>query len=114
MNCGIESMVKVLEEAEQDLNRFDNDTANKILDEIKADLEDRVNSERVKVIQRPSYDAVFHRLKLTENGLDHRIFFDYEDSELYVFTIRHRDKAQRQGLLRRRYQRIDQLAAEYI
>ena len=93
MNCGIESMVKVLEEAEQDLNRFDNDTANKILDEIKADLEDRVNSERVKVIQRPSYDAVFHRLKLTENGLDHRIFFDYEDSELYVFTIRHRDKA---------------------
>ncbi len=93
MKCGTESMVKVLEEPEQDLNRVDNDSANKILDEIEAHLENGINSERVKVIQRPSYDAVFHWLKLTENGLDHRIYFDYRNSELYVFAVRHRDKA---------------------
>lgn len=102
-------MVKILEEAEQDLNRFDNDTANKILDEAEAHLEDGVNNERVKVIQRPSYDALFHRLKLTESGLDHRIYFDYKDSELYVFAVRHRDKAYSEEDLKESVKRLQNI-----
>jgi len=86
-------MVKILEEAKQDLARFESDVANKILDEIEAELGGGLNRGKVKVVRRPSYDAVFHRLKLTDNGLDHRIYFDYKDSELYVFAVRHRDVA---------------------
>ena len=109
MKCGKESMVKLLEGAERDLTRFDNEVANKILDEIEAHLVDEVSSERVKVIQRPSYNAVFHRLKLTENGLDHRIYFDYKDSELYVFAVRHRDKAYSEEDMRESVKRLQNI-----
>lgn len=109
MRYGTESMVKILEEAENDMTQFDNDTANKILDEIEAHLENGVKSERVKVIQRPSYDTVFHRLKLTENDLDHRIYFDYKDSKLYVFAVRHRDKAYSEEDLKESVKRLQNI-----
>jgi mRNA-degrading endonuclease RelE of RelBE toxin-antitoxin system len=109
MRCGNGLMVKILEEAEHDLNRFENGVANKILDEIEGQLEDGVDSEAVKVIQRPTYDAVFHRLKLAENGLDHRIYFDYKDSELYVFAVRHRDKAYTEEDLKESVKRLQNI-----
>ncbi|PSH02071.1 MAG: hypothetical protein BRC26_02425 [Nanohaloarchaea archaeon QH_8_44_6] len=86
-------MVRFTLEAFSDLEEFETEVRRKLLDEIEEQLEESREEADITVIQRPSYGAEFPRLKLTENDLNHRIYFDYLDSEIYVFAVRHREDA---------------------
>ena len=86
-------MVKFTPEAFSDLENIKKEVRRKLLNEIEEQLEESRDEADITVIQRPSYDAEFPRLKLTENELNHRVFFDYKDSEIHVFAVRHRENA---------------------
>ena len=86
-------MAKILPEAKKDLSGFEEEIRNRILNKIQENLEGDISKENIEVIERPSYGAVFHRLKLVDKSLNHRVYFDYKNSELYVFAVRHREYA---------------------
>jgi len=102
-------MVKFTPEAFSDLEDFEEEIRRKLLDEIKEQLEESREDAKITVIQRPSYGAEFPRLKLKENGLNHRIYFDYVDSEIYVFAVRHRETAYSTEDIKEAIQRLDNL-----
>jgi len=102
-------MVKFTSEAFSDLEDFEIETRRELLDETKEQLEGSRKDADVTVIQRPSYDAEFPRLKLTKNRLNHRIYFDYLDSEIYVFAIRHREYAYTPENMKEAVQRPEKL-----
>ena len=105
-------MFKIRDEAKKDLASFENSVANKILDKIENYLGDEFKNEKVKVIRRPSYNAVFHRLKLVENELNHRVYFDYQNSEIQVFAVRHRDHAYTSEDMQKSIERLRKLQKE--
>ncbi|MFB6199284.1 MAG: hypothetical protein ABEJ83_00265 [Candidatus Nanohaloarchaea archaeon] len=102
-------MVQIREEAKNDLSGFEDKVMNKILDSIEKYLKGSVANDKVEVIQRPSYDAVFHRLKLTEGEMNHRVYFDYKDSEIQVFAVRHRDFAYSSKDIKEAVKRLQEL-----
>lgn len=102
-------MVKFTPEAFSDLESFETEIREKLLDEIEEQLENSCQNAEITVIQRPSYGAEFPRLKLTQNKLNHRIYFDYVDSEIYVFAVRHRDFAYSTEDIKEAVQRLEKL-----
>lgn len=86
-------MVEISGKATEDLKGFDLETREKLLDAIEERLENDRDQENISYINKPEFGIEFHRLKLTENDLNHRVYFDYEGSELVVFAVRHRDYA---------------------
>ncbi|MFB6199740.1 MAG: type II toxin-antitoxin system RelE/ParE family toxin [Candidatus Nanohaloarchaea archaeon] len=86
-------MVEISGEAMEDLKGFDLEVREKLLDEIEERLENDRDQENISYINKPEFGIEFQRLKLTENDLNHRVYFDYEDSELVVFAVRHRNYA---------------------
>jgi mRNA-degrading endonuclease RelE of RelBE toxin-antitoxin system len=86
-------MVEITSEAKKDLKEFELEVREGLLDEIEKRLEKDRDRENISYINKPQFGIEFHRLKLTENSYDHRIYFDYKDSELTVFAVRHRDHA---------------------
>ena len=102
-------MVKFTSEAFSDLEEFEKEVRRKLLDEIEEKLEESREDAKITVIQRPSYGAEFHRLKLKENGLNHRIYFDYVNSEIYVFAVRHREYAYSRQDIKEAIKRLKQL-----
>ena len=85
--------MKLTEEAEQDLDDQEDYNRKKLAQEIKKRLENEIDRENISYINKPEFGIEFHRLKLAEDGFDHRIYFDYMNSELTVFAVRHRDHA---------------------
>jgi len=102
-------MVKFTSEAFADLENFETDIRRKLLDEVEKQLEESRENADITVIQRPSYRAEFPRLKLTENDLNHRIYFDYLDSEIYLFAIPHREDAYTPEDMEEAVQRLEKL-----
>jgi hypothetical protein len=82
--------MKVTSEAETDIDQQDCNRK-KLAQEIKNRLINDRDQDNIKYIRKPEFGIEFHRLKLKTDNLDHRIYFDYIDSELIVFTVRHRD-----------------------
>jgi len=102
-------MVKFTPEAFFDLENFETEIREKLLDEIEEQLDGSREDAEIAVIQRPSYSAEFPRLKLTENQLNHRVYFDYVDSEIYVFAVRHREFAYSPEDIKEAVQRLEKL-----
>jgi mRNA-degrading endonuclease RelE of RelBE toxin-antitoxin system len=102
-------MVKFTPEAFSDLGDFEEEIRRKLLDEVKEQLEESREDAKITVIQRPSYGAEFPRLKLTAEELNHRVYFDYVDSEIYVFAVRHREAAYSTEDIKEAIQRLDNL-----
>lgn len=86
-------MVEITSEAKQDLKEFEIETREGLLDEIEEKLGEDRDNDNISYINKPQFGVEFQRLKLAENGFNHRIYFDYIDSELVVFAVRHRDYA---------------------
>jgi len=86
-------VVEIVSEAKQDLKGFELETREGLIDEIEERLENDRDKEDISYIHKLRFGIEFHRLKLIENGFDHRIYFDFIDSELTVFAVRHRDFA---------------------
>jgi mRNA-degrading endonuclease RelE of RelBE toxin-antitoxin system len=86
-------MVNISTEAKQNLKGFDLKTREEILDKIEEKLEKNRDQDSISYIHKPDFGIEFHRLKLTNNGLNHRIYFDYQNSEPLIFAVRHRDHA---------------------
>lgn len=85
--------MKLTKEAEQDLDNQEDYNRKKLAQEIKKRLENERDRENISYINKSEFGIEFHRLKLAEDGFDHRIYFDYMNSELTVFAVRHRDHA---------------------
>jgi len=85
--------MKVTEEAEKDIDNQGDHDRKKLAQKIKKRLKEDRDHKNISYISKPQFGIEFHRLKLKENGFDHRIYFDYTDSELTVFAVRHRDYA---------------------
>jgi len=81
----------IAETAKNDLKDFKKETREKLLDKLEQNLADKRNKDKIKYISKPSLNVEFHRLKIKEEGLDHRAYFDYQNSETVVFAVRHRD-----------------------
>lgn len=86
-------MAEITIEAKQDLKEFEPETREGLLDEIEERLEKDRDQDNISYIHKPQFGVEFHRLKLTDNGFNHRIYFDFVDSELTVFAVRDRDFA---------------------
>ena len=84
------------------------DDSKELAERFKKELSD-LDQSKVEVVDKPSYDMVFQRFKLKEDGFDHRIFFDYIDSMLVVFAVRHRDFAYDQENMRKAVERLEDL-----
>lgn len=84
--------MRVTAEAEKDIDRQDCDRK-KLAQEIKNHLKGSMDNKNISYVRKPEFGIEFHRLKLKENEFDHRIYFDYIDSELVLFAVRHRDFA---------------------
>ncbi|MFA1610071.1 hypothetical protein [Halobellus rubicundus] len=85
--------MKLTSEAEDDLDNQVKFDRKKIAQEIRDRLSTDRDRDNISYIHKPDFGVEFHRLKLTNNGLNHRIYFDYQDSEPIVFAVRHRDYA---------------------
>jgi len=83
--------MKVTEEAEEDINRQKDYDRKKLAEEIKGRLEQNRDNDNISYIHKPQFGIEFHRLKLIEDSFNHRIYFDFVDSELTVFAVRHRE-----------------------
>ncbi|MFB6158744.1 MAG: hypothetical protein ABEJ95_03730 [Candidatus Nanohalobium sp.] len=86
-------MVEITSEAKQDLKGFELETREGLLDHVEERLGEDRDQDKISYIHKPQFGIEFHRLKLTENNFNHRIYFDFVDSELTVFAVRHRDYA---------------------
>jgi len=102
-------MVKFTSEAFSDIENFKKEVRKTLLNKIEEQLKGSREDPEITVIRRPSYDAEFPRLKITANELNHRIYFDYIDSELYLFAIRHREHAYTPEDIEQAVQRLKQL-----
>jgi mRNA-degrading endonuclease RelE of RelBE toxin-antitoxin system len=100
--------MKITPEAEEDIENLDIDSY-EMAQRIKQELSDPIDRDKIKVVRKPAYDAVFQRFKLKDEDFDHRIFFDYIDSELYVFAVRHRDHAYEKGDMKEAIERLKEL-----
>lgn len=67
--------MKITPNAEKDIEKQEIDSL-KLTKKIQEELSD-LDRNKVEIIERPSYDAVFHRLKIKDGKFDHRIHFDY-------------------------------------
>jgi len=86
-------VVKITSEAKQDLKQFELEFREDLLDEIEERLDNERDQDNISYINKTRFGIEFHRLKLIEDGFNHRIYFDFIDSELTVFAVRHRDFA---------------------
>ncbi|WEL19129.1 type II toxin-antitoxin system RelE/ParE family toxin [Candidatus Nanohalococcus occultus] len=86
--------MKITEEAEKDIDAQEDYNRRELALEIKERLTGELDRDHISYISKPQFGIEFHRLKLKENGLDHRVYFDYNDSETVVFAVRHRDYLQ--------------------
>ncbi|MFB6244938.1 MAG: type II toxin-antitoxin system RelE/ParE family toxin [Candidatus Nanohaloarchaea archaeon] len=86
-------MVEITSEAKKDLKEFELEAREGLLDKIEERLENDRDQDNISYINKPQFGIEFHRLKLIEDGFNHRIYFDFIDSELTVFAVRHRDYA---------------------
>ena len=101
--------MKITEEAEKDIDSQESFDRKKLSKEIKNRLtgnRDRIN---ISYISKPGFGVEFHRLKIKEKGFDHRIYFNYKNSEITVFAVRHRDHAYTQKDLQEVEQRLENL-----
>ena len=98
--------IRLLSEAREDIEGQED--SRRLAEEIKNSLSDPDQS-KVKVVDKPSYDMVFHRFKLKKDGFDHRVFFDYIDSKLIIFAVRHRDFAYEPGEMQKAVERLEEL-----
>jgi len=85
--------MRITEEAERDVENQGEFNRKKLLREIKDRLESDRSQEEITYISKPQFGIEFQRLKLKNKDFDHRVYFDYIDSELTVFAVRHRDYA---------------------
>ncbi|MFB6241389.1 MAG: hypothetical protein ABEJ36_01130 [Candidatus Nanosalina sp.] len=83
-------MVEVSAEAKEDLKGFRRNIREVLLDRIEEEFE-KDGRENISYIHKPDFGIEFHRLKLKDGELDHRVYFDYHDSKPVVFAVRHRD-----------------------
>ena len=101
--------MKLTEEAETDLDQQKDYNRKKLAQEIKEKLGQNQGQENISYINKPEFGIEFHRLKLKEDELDHRVYFDYKDSETIVFAVRHRDYAYSSEDMKEITQRLDKL-----
>lgn len=102
----INEEIRLLTEAKKDIRNQDN--SEKLAKEIKSSLSD-LDQSKVEKVDKPSYDMVFQRFKLKNNGFDHRVFFDYIDSKLVIFAVRHRDFAYEPDEMKKAVERLEKL-----
>lgn len=85
--------MKITTDAEDDIDRQDAYDKDALTEAIKERLSPPRDADDIRYIHKPRLGIEFHRLKLKEDGFDHRIYFDYQDNELVVFAVRHRNYA---------------------
>jgi len=105
-------VVEVNSQAKEDLKGFELETREDLLDAIENRLEKDRDQENISYIHKPEFSIEFHRLKLKTRDFDHRIYFDFLDSELVVFAVRHRDYAYSQEDLKEVEKRLTELSGE--
>jgi len=103
--------MKVTAEAQEDIDRQDCDRK-KLSQEIKDRLSKDRDKEDISYINKPEFGVEFHRLKLKQKGLDHRVYFDYLGSELVFFAVRHRDYAYTREDLKEVERRLEAIEKE--
>lgn len=83
--------MRITSHAEKDIDHQEKQDRKKLAQKIKEKLSSPRDRDNINYISKPSFNVKFHRLKIKEEGLDHRAYFDYKDSEIVVFAVRHRD-----------------------
>jgi phage-related protein len=84
-------MIKIIGEAKEDLEKFDYDVINEILHEVDLRLEEGVKDDNIRMVEKYSRNAVFYVLSLDKNILNHKVYFNYMESDIYVFAVRRAD-----------------------
>ena len=85
--------MRVTEQAEEDIDKQKDYDRKKLAEKIKEKLVNDREKDKISYIEKSQFGIEFHRLKLTEENFNHRIYFDYVNSETVVFAVRHRDYA---------------------
>ena len=85
-------MVNMAEPAKEDLKDFELPVREKVIDLVEKYLDSGVDNEKVEYVRKPDIGLKFHRLKLKEKGLDHRVYFIFRKG-IHVIAVRHRDFA---------------------
>lgn len=85
--------MRVTEQAEEDIHNQKDYDRKKLAEKIKEKLVDDREQDKISYIHKPRFGIEFHRLKLIEEEFNHRIYFDFINSETVVFAVRHRDYA---------------------
>lgn len=98
--------MKITEEAEKDVDNQEDFDRKKLSKEIKYRLTGDRDQQNISYINKPEFGIEFHRLKIKGKGLDHRIYFDYRNSEIIVFAVRHRNQAYKDKDLQEVEQRL--------
>lgn len=101
--------MEISSEAKEDLIEFEIEVRERLLDEIEEKLREGTEEESISYIHKPEFGVEFHRLKLTDDSLDHRVYFDYLDSDIIVFAVRHRDFAYSEEDMREVEQRLENM-----
>lgn len=77
-------------EARNDLERFPPDIQREILNRVGT-LRDSPLGENTSLVSKQGLDIF--RLKLKNDELDHRVYYDLEDGTIIVLGVEHRDTA---------------------
>lgn len=98
--------MEITREAEADIDRQEGFDRRKLAQEIKERLSGGKDNENIGYVHKPEFGLEFQKLKLKTGDFDHRIYFDYIDSQVIVFAVRHRDYAYSQEDLQEIEQRL--------
>ena len=77
-------------DARQDLEELDENVKAEVLRHVKS-LRKAPLGENTSIVSKQGLEVF--RLKVKEEGLDHRVFFDIDGQEVIVLGVMHRDQA---------------------
>jgi len=105
-------VVEITSKAKEDLKEFELETREGLLDEIEERLDKDRDNVNISYINKPEFGIEFQRLKIKSEEFDHRVYFDYINSELLILAVRHRDYAYSQEDLKEVEERLNDLERE--
>jgi|AntDeeMinimDraft_5_1070356.scaffolds.fasta_scaffold06647_4 mRNA-degrading endonuclease RelE of RelBE toxin-antitoxin system len=80
--------------ARQDLRQFESETQKELLDHVEV-LEKRPLGEHTSIVSKQGLEI--YRLKLKQDDLDHRVFFELNENRVVILGVQHRDDAYTQA-----------------
>lgn len=101
--------MKITRKAEKDIDKQEDFDRQELSKKIKRLLTESRETADISYIEKPDFDVEFHRLKVKDGELDHRAYFEYQNSEIVVFAVRHRDHAYTEEDIKQARQRLEDL-----